>query len=84
MVTRTPSHFVTLNQASQASKVLAKIDADPSMAMVCFNDDARRNQEERISNVMHEWLDRRFEGKEMYWENQNKVEEEVIENPIIG
>jgi hypothetical protein len=47
MAARTPSHFVTLNQASQASKVLAKIDADPSMAMVCFNDDARRNQEER-------------------------------------
>lgn len=82
MAARTPSHFVTLNQASQATKVLGKIDADPSMAMVCFNDDARRNQEERISNVMNEWLGRRFNGKEMYWEN--KKEEEAIEDPMIG
>lgn len=82
MAARTPSHFVTLNQASQATKVLGKIDADPSMAMVCFNDDARRNQEERISNVMNEWLGRRFDGKEMYWEN--KEEQEAIGDPMIG
>jgi hypothetical protein len=82
MVFRTPSHFVTLNQASQATKGLGKIDADPSMAMVCFNDDARRNQEERISNVMNEWLGRRFDGKEMYWEN--KKEEEEIGDPMLG
>jgi hypothetical protein len=67
----TPARFDTINSASQAKSLTRTLDQDRSIAFACFNDDARVNEEERISDVLHDWLSERFSGERMYWEKED-------------
>ena len=67
----TPARFDTINSASQAETLTRTLDQDRSIAFACFNDDARVNQEEKISNVLHDWLSGRFAGEQTQWEKED-------------
>jgi hypothetical protein len=62
--------FAQLQTPSQASSATKQLDDDRTRVMACFNDDARRGAGDRIATIMDEWLHRRFDGKQAYWENK--------------
>jgi hypothetical protein len=62
----TPSTFMMIKEPVSAKNMLAKIDLQPDIALICLNDDVVRG-EEIVNEVVGAWQKRRW-GEKAEWE----------------